>query len=73
VGTANVVLNLNLQLKNNKQGALCIPKLLKVESGVLEGKYIVAQLIICAACMMYLSDKSRSDMSSELLCCLHLA
>jgi hypothetical protein len=42
VGTANVVLNLNLQLKNNKQGALCIPKLLKVESGVLEGKYIVA-------------------------------
>jgi hypothetical protein len=87
VGTASVALKVDLQFDNNKRVAVLvlhkprytvlpnderISRLLKNESDILKGKYIVTQVITCAAYMMHLSDTSKFSMSNELFSCLHL-
>jgi hypothetical protein len=87
VGTANVALKVDLQFDDSKRVAVLvlhkprytvlpnderISRLLKDEPDILRGKYIVTQVVTCAAYMMYLSDTGKFSMSNELLYCLHL-
>jgi hypothetical protein len=76
-GVVNVALKLDLQFDGNKPAAVlvmhkprysslpndeCIVDLIKSMPGILKEKYIVTEVISCAAYMMHLSDQSKFGM-----------
>ncbi|KAG1842267.1 hypothetical protein DFJ58DRAFT_58836 [Suillus subalutaceus] len=81
LGVVNVALKLDLQFDGNKPGAVLVmhkprysslphderlTRLLKSMPGVLKGKYIVTEVISCAAYMMHLSDQKEEKFSVTL-------
>ncbi|KAG1828055.1 hypothetical protein DFJ58DRAFT_339220 [Suillus subalutaceus] len=80
-GVVNVTLKFDFQFDGNKPAAVlimhkprysslphdeCIIRLLKSMPGVLKGKYIVTEVISCAAYMMHLSDRKAEKFSVTL-------
>ncbi|OAX37728.1 hypothetical protein K503DRAFT_801028 [Rhizopogon vinicolor AM-OR11-026] len=81
LGIGNASLNFDLEFDNNKRAAVLImykprythlpnderiTKLLSTSPDELKGKYIVTQVISCAAYMMYLSDTKKEKFSVSL-------
>ncbi|KAG1733708.1 hypothetical protein EDB19DRAFT_1207901 [Suillus lakei] len=80
-GTPNVAFKLNLQFDSNKQAAVLVMhkprysslpnderiiRLLKSMPDIIKGKYIITEVISCAAYMMHLSDKKAESFSVTL-------